>query len=113
MLVGGGSSQGTVGLAEFGLVMQACVLGGGVLAARRVFVRRVLHALARWFNSRWSLGRRLPSQFLLIGFLRLTFLRRPSDSALLGFRARFSAWKVGHTLVWIAAPQLILCRCPH
>ena len=52
----------------------------------------------------------MPSQFLLIGFLRLTILATAFLIPLyLGSVRGFRALEVGHTLVWIAAPQLILC----
>ena len=56
-------------------------------------------------------GSPMPSQFLLIAFLRLTILvDRLSDPALSSARcAAFARSEVGETLIWIAAPQLILC----
>jgi DHA2 family multidrug resistance protein len=52
----------------------------------------------------------MPSQLLLIGFLRLTILATAFLIPLyLGSVRGFRALEVGQTLVWIAAPQLILC----
>ena len=52
----------------------------------------------------------MPSQFMLIGFLRLTILATAYLIPLyLGSVRGFRALEVGETLVWIAAPQLILC----
>lgn len=55
-------------------------------------------------------GRPMPSQFILIAFLRLTIL---STSFLIPFFLTavrgYRAIEVGYSLVWIAAPQLILC----
>ena len=55
-------------------------------------------------------GPPMPSQLLLIGFLRLTILATAYLIPLfLGSVRGFRALEVGQTLVWIAAPQLILC----
>jgi DHA2 family multidrug resistance protein len=55
-------------------------------------------------------GAPMPSQFLLIGFLRLTILSTAYLIPLyLGSVRGFRALEVGETLIWIAAPQLILC----
>ncbi len=55
-------------------------------------------------------GAPMPSQFMLIGFLRLTILATAFLIPLyLGSVRGFRALEVGHTLIWIAAPQLILC----
>jgi DHA2 family multidrug resistance protein len=52
----------------------------------------------------------MPSQFLLIAFLRLTILATAYLIPLyLGSVRGYRALEVGDTLVWIAAPQLILC----
>ena len=55
-------------------------------------------------------GAPMPSQFLLIAFLRLTILATAYLIPLfLGSVRGFRDLEVGETLVWIAAPQLILC----
>jgi DHA2 family multidrug resistance protein len=52
----------------------------------------------------------LPGIFLLIGFLRLTILATSLLIPLyLGSVRGFRALDVGGTLIWIAAPQLIIC----
>ena len=52
----------------------------------------------------------LPSQFLLIAFLRLSILATSYLVPLyLGSVRGYRALEVGDTLVWIAAPQLIFC----
>jgi len=61
-------------------------------------------------NLRVVFGAPMPSQFLLIAFLRLTILSTAYLIPLfLGSVRGFRALEVGHTLIWIAAPQLILC----
>ncbi len=55
-------------------------------------------------------GAPMPSQFLLIAFLRLTILSTAYLIPLyLGAVRGFRDLEVGQTLIWIAAPQLILC----
>jgi MFS transporter, DHA2 family, multidrug resistance protein len=62
------------------------------------------------FNLNVIFGAPMPSQFLLIAFLRLTILATSYLIPLfLGSVRGFRALEVGDTLVWIAAPQLILC----
>jgi DHA2 family multidrug resistance protein len=62
------------------------------------------------FNLKVVFGAPMPSQFLLIAFLRLTILATAYLIPLfLGSVRGFRALEVGDTLVWIAAPQLILC----
>jgi DHA2 family multidrug resistance protein len=61
-------------------------------------------------NLKVVFGPPMPSQLLLIGFLRLTILATAYLIPLyLGSVRGFRALEVGQTLVWIAAPQLILC----
>jgi DHA2 family multidrug resistance protein len=61
-------------------------------------------------NLRVVFGAPMPSQFLLIGFLRLTILATAYLIPLyLGAVRGFRALEVGQTLIWIAAPQLLLC----
>ena len=51
-----------------------------------------------------------PSQFVLIAFLRLTILSTSYLIPLyLGSVRGYRSLEVGHTLLWIAAPQLIFC----
>lgn len=55
-------------------------------------------------------GRPMPSQFILIAFLRLTILATSFLIPLFLTSVRgYRAIEVGYSLVWIAAPQLILC----
>jgi MFS transporter, DHA2 family, multidrug resistance protein len=55
-------------------------------------------------------GAPMPSQFLLIAFLRLTILSTAYLIPLyLGSVRGFRDLEVGQTLIWIAAPQLVLC----
>src|SRR5580704_10292806 len=52
----------------------------------------------------------MPSQFMLIAFLRLTILSTAYLIPLfLGSVRGFRALEVGDTLIWIAIPQLIVC----
>jgi DHA2 family multidrug resistance protein len=61
-------------------------------------------------NLKVVFGAPMPSQFLLIGFLRLTILSTAYLIPLyLGAVRGFRALEVGETLIWIAVPQLILC----
>jgi DHA2 family multidrug resistance protein len=61
-------------------------------------------------NLKVVFGAPMPSQFLLIGFLRLTILATAYLIPLyLGSVRGYRALEVGNTLIWIAAPQLILC----
>jgi DHA2 family multidrug resistance protein len=55
-------------------------------------------------------GPPMPSQFVLIAFLRLTILATSFLIPLyLGSVRGYRSLEVGHTLLWIAAPQLIFC----
>jgi DHA2 family multidrug resistance protein len=61
-------------------------------------------------NLKVVFGAPMPSQFLLIGFLRLTILSTAYLIPLyLGAVRGYRALEVGNTLIWIAIPQLILC----
>ncbi len=61
-------------------------------------------------NLKVLFGSPMPSQFLLIAFLRLTILSTAYLIPLfLGSVRGYRALEVGDTLVWIAVPQLILC----
>ena len=62
------------------------------------------------FNLKVVFASPMPSQFMLIAFLRLTILATAYLIPLyLGSVRGFRALDVGQTLNWIAAPQLILC----
>jgi MFS transporter, DHA2 family, multidrug resistance protein len=61
-------------------------------------------------NLKVLFGKPMPSQFVLIAFLRLTILSTAYLIPLyLGSVRGFRALEVGDTLIWIAAPQLIIC----
>jgi MFS transporter, DHA2 family, multidrug resistance protein len=61
-------------------------------------------------NLKVVFGAPMPSQFMLIAFLRLTILSTAYLIPLyLGSVRGFRALEVGNTLIWIAAPQLIVC----
>jgi MFS transporter, DHA2 family, multidrug resistance protein len=61
-------------------------------------------------NLKVLFGAPMPSQFLLIAFLRLTILATAYLIPLyLGSVRGFRALEVGDTLIWIAAPQFIIC----
>jgi DHA2 family multidrug resistance protein len=62
------------------------------------------------FNLKVIFGAPMPSQFILIAFLRLTILATAYLIPLfLGSVRGYRALEVGDTLIWIAAPQLIIC----
>jgi len=62
------------------------------------------------FNLKVVFGAPMPSQFVLIAFLRLTILATAYLIPLfLGSVRGYRALEVGDTLIWIAAPQLIIC----
>jgi len=93
------SSSGTV----VGLLASGALL----FAAFFLHEARTPHPL---INLKVALGRPIPGILLLIGFLRLTilatsFLIPQYLQVVRGFRAL----EVGHTLLWIAAPQFVLC----
>jgi MFS transporter, DHA2 family, multidrug resistance protein len=61
-------------------------------------------------NLKVVFGAPMPSQFILIAFLRLTILSTAYLIPLfLGSVRGFRALEVGDTLIWIAIPQLIVC----
>jgi len=61
-------------------------------------------------NVKVLFGAPMPSQFVLIAFLRLTILATAYLIPLyLGSVRGFRALEVGDTLIWIAVPQLIVC----
>jgi DHA2 family multidrug resistance protein len=85
------------------------LLGGGLvlIAAFLIHEARTAHPL---LNLKVVFGSPMPSQFLLIAFLRLTILATAYLIPLyLGSVRGFRALEVGETLIWIAVPQLILC----
>jgi len=89
-------------------------LVNGLLIAGAILVVVFLvheHTTAMPFiNLKVAFGRPLPRLLLLVAFLRLTIL---STAYLipqyLGQARGFRALEVGQTLIWIAAPQLIVC----
>jgi DHA2 family multidrug resistance protein len=87
----------------------AGLLAGGVTLLAAFFIHEAVtpHPL---LNLRVVFGAPMPSQFVLIGFLRLTILATAYLIPLfLGSVRGFRALEVGDTLIWIAVPQLILC----
>ncbi len=89
-------------------VIWGLLLAGAVLLVA-FFMHEALTARPL-FNLKVVFGAPMPSQFLLIAFLRLTILATSYLIPLyLGSVRGFRALEVGDTLVWIAAPQLILC----
>jgi DHA2 family multidrug resistance protein len=86
----------------------------GLLAAGVILVAAfVVHERRSpqpFINLKVALGPPLPRLLLLVAFLRLTIL---STAYLipqyLGVVRGFRALEVGQTLIWIAAPQLIIC----
>jgi DHA2 family multidrug resistance protein len=90
-----------------GLVWGLLVAGILLLVAFLVHELTAPHPLV---NLKVVFGPPMPSQLLLIGFLRLTILATAYLIPLyLGSIRGFRALEVGQTLAWIAAPQLILC----
>ncbi|HEV2441095.1 MAG TPA: MFS transporter [Steroidobacteraceae bacterium] len=85
------------------------LLGAGALLLASLLVH-TLRSQRPLIDLRVVFGAPMPSQFLLIAFLRLTIL---STSFLIPFFLTnvrgYRAIEVGDSLVWIAAPQLILC----
>jgi DHA2 family multidrug resistance protein len=93
-------------------------LGSGLIwglfgAGALLLVSLVVHSLRAerpLLDLRVVFGSPMPSQFLLIAFLRLTILSTSFLIPLyLGTVRGYHALEVGDTLLWIAAPQLILC----
>jgi MFS transporter, DHA2 family, multidrug resistance protein len=90
-----------------GLVWGLMLAGALLLAAILVHGARFPHPL---LNLKVVFGAPLPSQFMLIAFLRLTITSTAFLIPLfLGSVRGFRALEVGDTLVWIAVPQLIFC----
>jgi MFS transporter, DHA2 family, multidrug resistance protein len=88
---------------EWSLLSAGAVLIAGFLIHERVTPHPLI-------NLRVVFGAPMPSQFMLIAFLRLTILATAYLIPLyLGSVRGFRALEVGETLVWVAAPQLILC----
>jgi DHA2 family multidrug resistance protein len=89
-------------------VIWGLLLAGAVLLVA-FFIHEALTARPL-FNLKVAFGPPLPSLFVLIAFLRLTILATAYLIPLfLGSVRGFRALEVGDTLIWIAAPQLILC----
>jgi DHA2 family multidrug resistance protein len=90
-----------------GLVWGLMLAGVFLLA---VFFTNELRTAHPLLNLKVVFGPPMPSQLLLIGFLRLTILATAYLIPLyLGSVRGFRAIEVGQSLIWIAAPQLILC----
>jgi DHA2 family multidrug resistance protein len=90
-----------------GLVWGLLAAGGVLLAAFLVHEARTPQPLV---NTRVIFAAPLPRLLLMVAFLRLTILSTAYLIPLyLGSVRGYRALEVGHTLIWIAAPQLILC----
>jgi DHA2 family multidrug resistance protein len=90
-----------------GLICALLAAGSLLLIAFLIHEASTAHPL---LNLRVLFGAPLPSLFVLIAFLRLTILASAYMIPLfLGSVRGFRALEVGDTLIWIAAPQLILC----
>jgi DHA2 family multidrug resistance protein len=84
------------------------MLAGGVLLAG--FVVHELRTPHPFINLKVAFAPPLPRLLLLIAFLRLTILSTAYlIPQFLGAVRGYRALEVGHTLLWIAAPQLIFC----
>ena len=86
----------------------------GLMSAGVLLLAVILVHEARTANPLLDLkvvfGRPLPSQFVLIAFLRLTITSTAFLIPLfLGSVRGFRALETGDTLIWIAVPQLIFC----
>ena len=85
------------------------LFGAGLLLLVGLLVH-VLRSERPVLDLKVVFGAPMPSQFLLIAFLRLTIL---STSFLIPFFLTnvrgYRALEVGYSLVWIAVPQLIFC----
>jgi len=85
------------------------LFGAGTLLLVSLLVH-VLRSERPLVDLKVVLGAPMPSQFLLIAFLRLTILATSFLIPLFLTTVRgYRAIEVGYSLVWIAAPQLILC----
>ena len=90
-----------------GLVCALLVGGAILLVAFFVHEARTPNPL---INLKVVFGSPMPSQFLLIAFLRLTVFATSFLIPLyLGAVRGYRALEVGDTLIWIAVPQLIFC----
>jgi DHA2 family multidrug resistance protein len=90
-----------------GLVWGLLTAGSVLLIGLLVHEMRTPHPL---INLRVVFADPLPRLLLLIAFLRLTILATAYLIPLyLGSVRGFRAMEVGQTLIWIAAPQFILC----
>ena len=85
------------------------LLGSGALVLVAFFVHEARTARPL-LNLNVVFGAPMPSQFLLIAFLRLTILSTSYLIPLyLGSVRGYRDLEVGETLIWIAIPQLIFC----
>jgi MFS transporter, DHA2 family, multidrug resistance protein len=85
------------------------LLGSGALVLLAFFVHEARTARPL-LNLKVVFGAPMPSQFLLIAFLRLTILSTSYLIPLyLGSVRGYRDLEVGDTLIWIALPQLIFC----
>jgi DHA2 family multidrug resistance protein len=90
-----------------GLVWGLLLSGALLLIAFLIHEARTPRPL---LNLNVVFGAPMPSQFMLIAFLRLTILSTAYLIPLyLGSVRGFRALEVGDTLIWVAAPQLIVC----
>lgn len=90
-----------------GLVWALLAAGALLIVSLLVHVLRSERPI---LDLRVVLGAPMPSQFILIAFLRLTILATSFLIPLFLTTVRgYRAIEVGYSLVWIAAPQLILC----
>jgi MFS transporter, DHA2 family, multidrug resistance protein len=90
-----------------GLVWGLLCAGGLLLVGFVIHEARAAHPIV---NLKVLFSAPLPSQFLLVAFLRLTITAASFFIPLfLGTVRGFRALEVGETLVWIAVPQLIVC----
>jgi DHA2 family multidrug resistance protein len=85
------------------------LLAAGLVLVATFFINEHFHPHP-FINLKVAFARPLPRLMLLVAFLRLTIL---STSYLipqyLGAVRGFRALEVGETLIWVAAPQLIVC----
>jgi DHA2 family multidrug resistance protein len=90
-----------------GLVVGLLAAGAIVLAG---FVVHEIRTDDPWVDLKLVFSPPLPRLLVLVGFLRLTVLSTAYlIPQFLGPVRGFRALEVGQTLIWIAAPQLLLC----
>jgi MFS transporter, DHA2 family, multidrug resistance protein len=90
-----------------GLVWGLISAGTLLLAASFIHEARTTSPL---LNLKVIFGAPIPSQLLLIGFLRLTIIATAYLITLyLGVVRGYRDLEVGETLIWIAVPQLLFC----